>query len=157
MSNTSALSGARPLRRALLALIFALALVALPSQSFAATSSCRGDPFIQLSNGMKIQLVIAANVDVTAVVDITYIVHVPAGAYATLIKLAQTSATLNLASREHVVVISDLPAKQYKINTTLTTLTPAVATVTAGFTPGPTLSASGSNGSKGISISYTAP
>ena len=157
MSHPSNRLSGLVLRKVLLALIFALSVVALPGQSHAAMTGCRGDPFIQLSNGMKIQLTIALNVDVSSVVDITYTVHAPVGTVATSTAMAQASTTNNLASKEHVIMLYDLPPKQYKTSTVVTTVVPATATVSATFTPGNMLSASGTNGSKGIALSYTAP
>ena len=156
MSLTFPPLAAQILRRNILALLLGLALVAIPNQTDAATTGCRGDPIIQLSNGMKIQLTIALNVDPASVTDVTYTVHVPVGTTATTIKIAQTAATLILASKEHVTVIADQPAKQYRTSTVATTTQTATATVTGTFTPGPTLTASGPNGTV-IPINYTAP
>jgi hypothetical protein len=157
MSFSPSLLSGLALRKVLLTLIFAVSALALPSQSQAAMTGCRGDPFIQLSNGMKIQLTVALDVDVGAVTNITYTVHAPAGTVATSIAMAQSSTTMTLASKEHIIMVYDLPPKQYKTTTVVTTLVPAAATVNATFSPGIMLSASGTNGSKGIAINYTAP
>lgn len=143
-------------RRSILALLLCLSLSAIPNQADAAMTGCRGDPIIQLSNGMKIQLMIGVNVDAASVTDVTYTVHIPVGTTATAIKLNQTAATLILVSKEHVTVIADLPANQYRTSTVATTTKAAIATVTGIFTPGPTLTASGPNGTA-IPINYTAP
>lgn len=156
MSHILASSRARSWQRFLAVLVFALALVLIPGQTFAALVGCRADPIIYLSNGMKIQLLVAVTTDAASVTDITYTVHVPVGVTASSVQMVQSTTTLILASKEHVVMVSDLPAKQYRASTVVTTTKPATATVTAIFTPGTTLNASGPNNT-GIPISYTSP
>lgn len=155
------LPGARSVRRIFFALLLGLVLLSLPSQSYAATSSCRGDPIIYLSNGAKIQLMISVNIDAASVTDVTYTVHIPAGVTVTSINMAQTATTTILASKEHINTIADLAAKQYKTSTVVTTTKPASVTVTGIFTPssgatGTTLNAAGTNG-VAIPINYIAP
>ena len=136
----------RNVRRYLIPVLLAFAFSMVPGLTDAASTGCRGDPIIYLSNGQKLQVLIGVNVEAAAVLDVTYTVHVPVGVNATSINMAQSTTTLILASKEHVIMVSDLPAKQYRASTIITTTRAATGTVTAIFTPGTTFNATGPSG-----------
>jgi len=100
-------------------ILFVLALiVAFPTmQASAALVKCRTDPIFQLSNGDKLTIVMDISTDSANVRNVTYVLHVPAGA--TVNKVTYTAG--GLGTKEVYKVVQDSTAKTYKTETLVTT------------------------------------
>jgi hypothetical protein len=108
--------------RLTVALLIALCLVV--AQVNAASMTCRSDPIIFLSDGIKLQIGVTVETSVNDLISIQYQVHVPANV--TMNRVIYTPQWAR--NKENVVIIADQPANSYKIYTLVRTGTANVAT-----------------------------
>jgi hypothetical protein len=108
--------------RLTVALLIALCLVV--TQVSAASMSCRSDPIIFLSNGIKLQVGVIVETSLDDLISIKYEVHVPANV--TMNRVIYTPQWAR--SKESVTLIADQPANSYKIYTLVQTGTANVKT-----------------------------
>ena len=106
--------------RLTIALLITLCLVV--AQVSAASMTCRSDPIIFLSDGIRLQAGITVETSLADLISIKYEVHVPANV--TIDHVIYTPAWAK--SKESVVLIADQPANSYKIFTLVLTGTPNV-------------------------------
>jgi hypothetical protein len=156
MSQLFQLPVAQFVRKSLLALLFCLAFVAIPSQAHAAVSPCRGDPIIFLSDGTRVRITVVIGVTAAEVSRVDYTVHVPAGLTVTRIVTPGANIPGSIAGKEFTTVIADLPAGQYTTSTVATTTTPTYVEVTGLFPGSGKLVVNGASG-VAIPLNYTQP
>ncbi len=108
--------------RLTVALLIALCLVI--AQVNAASMTCRSDPIIFLSDGIKLQIGVTVETSLADLVSIQYQVHVPANV--TMNRVIYTPQWAR--NKESVTIIADQPANRYMILTLVTTGTASVPT-----------------------------
>jgi len=94
-----------------------IALFLVVAQVSAASMSCRSDPIMFLSNGIKLQAGITVETSLADLISIRYEVHVPVN-----VTMDHVIFTPQWAKdKETVVLIADQPANSYKIFTLVRT------------------------------------
>jgi hypothetical protein len=102
------------------ALAAALTGTVLGGTSSAASTYCRTDPTISLSNGVAVQMWAQIDTDLSNVTSVSYVLHVPTGVTATGISYDSTGYL------EHVQVVADMSGTKYSDVTTVQTSVPKI-------------------------------
>ena len=106
------------LHRLVFLMIAIMTLAAVPNmQASAAFRKCRTDPIFKLSNGDVINITMEINTEESAVRNVSYALHVPAGV--TVTKVTYTSG--GIGKKETYKVYQDSPANTYTTDTLVTT------------------------------------
>jgi hypothetical protein len=106
------------LHRFVFLMIAIMTLAVLPTmQASAAFRKCRTDPIFKLSNGDVINITLDINTDESAVRNVSYVLHVPAGV--TVTKVTYTAG--GIGKKETYKVYQDSPANTYTTDTLVTT------------------------------------
>jgi hypothetical protein len=106
--------------RITIALLIALCLVV--AQVSAASISCRSDPIIFLSDGIKLQVGVTVETSVDDLISVQYQVHVPANVSINHVIYVPQWAK----NKESVTLVADQPANSYQVWTIVRTGTPNV-------------------------------
>ncbi len=109
--------------RLTIAVLIALCLVV--AQVSAASMSCRSDPIVFLSDGIKLQIGVTVETSLADLVSIQYQVHVPANV--TMNRVIYTPQWAR--NKESVTIVADQPADKYVVLTLVKTGTASVPTV----------------------------
>lgn len=116
------------LPRLIFLMIAIMALAILPNmQASAAFRKCRTDPIFKLSNGDVINITLDINTEESAIRNVLYIVHVPAGV--TVTKVTYTAG--GIGKKETYKVYQDSPANTYTTDTLVTTQNTGSVAMTA--------------------------
>ncbi len=114
----------RLLNKSRLTVAILIALCLVVAQVSAASMTCRSDPIIFLSNGIKLQVGVTVETSLSDLVSIQYQVHVPANV--TINRVIYTPQWAK--NKESVTLIADQPANTYVILTLVKTGTANVPT-----------------------------
>lgn len=106
--------------RITIAMLIALCLVV--AQVSAAHMTCRSDPIIFLSDGIKLQVGVVVDTSVDDLISVQYQVHVPAHVSIDHVVYVPQWAK----NKESVTLVADQPANSYQIWTIVRTGTPNV-------------------------------
>jgi hypothetical protein len=116
------------LHRLVFLMIAVMTLASLPNmQASAAFRKCRTDPIFKLSNGDVINITLDINADESAVRNVSYVLHVPAGV--TVTKVTYTAG--GIGKKETYKVYQDSPANTYTTDTHVTTQNTGSVAMTA--------------------------
>jgi hypothetical protein len=116
------------LHRLVFVMIAIMTLASLPNmQASAAFRKCRTDPIFKLSNGDVINITLDINADESAVRNVSYVLHVPAGV--TVTKVTYTAG--GIGKKETYKVYQDSPANTYTTDTHVTTQNTGSVAMTA--------------------------
>lgn len=107
-----------------LSIVLLLALSLVVAQVNAASMTCRSDPIVFLSNGVKLQVGVAVETSLSDLVSIRYELHVPANV--SIDHVIYTPAWAR--NKESVTLIADQAPNTYVVLTLVKTGTPNVPT-----------------------------
>ncbi len=107
-----------------LTIVLLLALCLVVAQVSAASMTCRSDPIVFLSNGIKLQIGVAVETSLDDLISIKYELHVPANV--SIDHVIYTPAWAR--NKESVTLIADQAPNTYVVLTLVKTGTPNVPT-----------------------------